>query len=343
MTNSLFAQDESIRAFAEALDPRVLTMLIGDEVHNLGVPSFLDDPPERFDLRLGLSATPIRQYDPDGSDALFHFFGEPVFDFTLADAIEAGCLVPYRYYLHEVHLSAAEMDKYSELTEELRAAGFRRDDDGRTIIPNAKVERLLRERRAVLEQAEAKLAVLPNLLRGNGRDRIERTLIYTSAKPLVVDDRRQIERVNALLAELGIISHQLTSEETSRGDASALLDRFGRGDYQVLTAMKVLDEGIDIPQTDTAFLLASSTVRREWVQRRGRILRRSEGKTSASVHDFLVIPPDPESDDGKSVLRGELARAEEFTRLAQNEWERDGPRSVISRYEDLVFSGGSHE
>jgi superfamily II DNA or RNA helicase len=97
--------------------------------------------------------------------------------------------------------------------------------------------------------------------------------------------------------------------------------------------MRVLDEGIDIPQTDTAFVLASSTVTREWVQRRGRILRRAPGKTEATVHDFLVLPPDGSTNYGKSILRGELKRAEEFVGLASNEWVTGGPRSVISRYE----------
>jgi superfamily II DNA or RNA helicase len=141
-----------------------------------------------------------------------------------------------------------------------------------------------------------------------------------------------------LLSELGIVAHQYTSAETAQADARALLARFGAGDYQVLTAMKVLDEGIDIPQTDTAFLLASTTVRREWVQRRGRILRRAPGKTAARLHDFLVVPPDL-SKHGRAVLRSELRRAEEFASLAVNEWARHGPRSVISHYDDLATQG----
>jgi len=231
------------------------------------------------------------------------------------------------------------MDKYIELTEELMRAGFRRSDDGQTIVANAQIERLLRQRRAVLEQATTKLAVLLALLEKAEPERIERTLIYTSAKPTVLANSRQIDEVTALLSDLGIVSHQLTSVETSSGAAPALLEAFGRGDYQVLTAMKVLDEGVDIPQTHTAYLLASSTVRREWVQRRGRILRRHAGKQRAVLHDFLVTPPDPADRDGRAVLRGEIARAEEFTSLADNEWDSDGPRSILSDYEDALRMG----
>lgn len=333
-SNALFAQDRSLRDFFDNLDPSVEAILIGDEMHNLGVPSFLGDPPERFTRRLGLSATPIRQYDPDGSDKLFDFFGEQVFEFSLRDAIRSGCLVPYRYFIHEVHLTDSEMDKYVDLTEQLRRSGFRVDDDGQTIVPSDKVERLLRERRAVLEQASAKVHRLRAILQDQDRRQpVRRTLIYTSAKPSVFHDMRQIDQVNGMLSDLGIVSHQFTSDETSRVDASAILERFGTGDYQVLTAMKVLDEGVDIPQTDAAFILASSTVRREWVQRRGRVLRKAPGKSVASIHDFFVIPPNPTSPTGQAIIRAELRRLREFTDDCDNEWATDGPRSLIGKYE----------
>ena len=171
-----------------------------------------------------------------------------------------------------------------------------------------------------------------------GPSSIARCLIYTSAKGPVLDQARQIEQVNEMLQTLGINSHQFTSTETAHRDAERWLESFGRGDYQVLTAMKVLDEGIDIPQTDTAFLLAASAVQREWVQRRGRILRKAPGKTIARLHDFIVVPPDAESPAGQSILRSELRRAEEFASLADNEWDDDGPRTAISRYESLAWS-----
>jgi superfamily II DNA or RNA helicase len=196
------------------------------------------------------------------------------------------------------------------------------------------VERLLRERRAVLEQASAKVHRLRAILQDQDRRQpVRRTLIYTSAKPSVFHDMRQIDQVNGMLSDLGIVSHQFTSDETSRVDASAILERFGTGDYQVLTAMKVLDEGVDIPQTDTAFILASSTVRREWVQRRGRVLRKAPGKSVASIHDFFVIPPNPTSPTGQAIIRAELRRLREFTDDCDNEWATDGPRSLIGKYE----------
>lgn len=336
VTNSLFARDDNIRDMVARLPSHIQVVLIGDEMHNLGARTVFNCLPERADSRLGLSATPVRQYDPDGSDRLFAYFGPPVFEFGLGDAINAGCLTPYEYYLHEVPMSDQEIDKWIEFTEELRKAGFKIDDDGQSVVPTAKAERLLRKRRAVLEQAEAKIEVLRELLQMIGPTRVQRCLIYTSAKGQVFGYRRQIEQVNEMLSALGIVSHQFTSAETAYRDADHWLESFGRGDYQVLTAMKVLDEGIDIPQTDTAFLLASSAVQREWVQRRGRILRKYPGKTYARLHDFLVVPPDRESAEGLSILKSELRRAGEFARDAENEWDDGGPRAIISGFEDFT-------
>ena len=162
LTNSLFSQKDSpVRKWLEELRESVATVLIADEVHNLGTSSFINNQPDFFAYRIGLSATPIRQYDPDGTDRLFDFFGgPPIFEFTLRDAISAGCLVPYRYYLHVVEFSNAEMDHYEDLTEQLAQAGFRVTDDGQTVGLTPRVERLLRERRALVEQADSKLVAL---------------------------------------------------------------------------------------------------------------------------------------------------------------------------------------
>ena len=339
MSNALFSQRGSaVRAWLESLPDSVYRVLIGDEVHNLGTSSFINNPPEFFEYRIGLSATPIRQFDPDGTHQLFDFFGgPPVFEFTLRDAINAGCLVPYRYFLHVVEFSNSEMDHYEDLTAQLAQAGFRITDDGRTVGLTPRVEQLLRERRALVEQADSKLAALEHALRQMNPLSIRKTLVYTSAKPTVLDKPRQITVVNRLLQDLDIAAHQYTAEETGTSASQGILRKFGSGDYQVLTSMKVLDEGVDIPETDTAFLMASSTVEREWVQRRGRILRSAPGKDFANLHDFLVTPPDSESPSGASLLRSELRRATAFADLAENEYDPDGPRSVISPLESTVW------
>jgi superfamily II DNA or RNA helicase len=335
-TQKLFTEDEGIRSFIAELPDEVLAVLVGDEAHNLGSSGFTAKATHRFNVRLGLSATPTRQYDADGTEALFDFFGSPVFEFTLRDAIDAGCLTPYNYHVHEVELSEQEMSEYEDLTRQLQRKGFIGADDGNDFGHGTQVEHLLRKRRAVLEQTQAKIPALEYLLQMSGPERLARTLIYTSAKPVAVTGLPQIHLVNSVLRRLGIRFHQYTSRETSSPGAVQYLERFSSGDYQVLTAMKVLDEGVDIPQTDTAYLLASSTVRREWIQRRGRILRQSPGKRIAELHDFLVVPPRLDTAAARSVLKGELARAREFAGTAENEYDNDGPRSIIAKYETAL-------
>ena len=338
LTNQLFSrQNSGLRDWLEGLPDSVLRLLIADEVHHLGTKSFTENQPGFFEYRIGLSATPIRQYDPDGTDQLFDFFGgPPVFNFTLRDAIDAGCLVPYRYYLHVVDLNAEEMDYYEELTRSLAQAGFKTTDAGKTIGLTPRVEAILRTRRALVEQAASKVEALEKVVYAMEPSSITKTLIFTSAKPVAIGETAQIKKVNKMLNRLGVTSHGYTNVETQSTQSQAFLDRFDSGDYQALTAMKVLDEGVDIPETDTAFLLASSTVEREWIQRRGRILRTAPGKEYASLHDFIVVPPDRSSPAGKSLLRSELRRASSFADLAENEYDPGGPRAVIRDLESSI-------
>lgn len=338
LTNALFSRrDSALRGWMEGLPGSVTRLLIADEVHHLGTRSFVDNQPDFFEHRIGLSATPIRQYDPDGTDRLFDFFGgAPVFNFTLGDAINAGCLVPYRYYIHVVEFNAEEMDCYEELTKSLAQAGFKATDDGKTIGLTPRVAAILRLRRGLVEQASSKVEALERILNEMEPSSITKTLFFTSAKPIAIGETKQIRAVNLMLSRLSITSHQYTNEETGSTQSQVFLDRFDSGDYQALTAMKVLDEGVDIPETDTAFLLASSTVEREWVQRRGRILRTAPGKQYASLHDFIVVPPDRSHPAGKSLLRSELRRASAFADLAENEYDPGGPRAIIRNLESSI-------
>ena len=332
-TNQMYGGDEPLRAWLDRIGMRVSTMLIADEVHNFGTPSFLKHRPETVKYRLGLSATPIRQYDPVGTSGLADYFGDVLIEFTIGDAIEAGCLVPYDYYVHEVELTDEEAERYSDLTAQLRRLGFRVDDEGQVMNLTPRTERILRERRAIVEQAGNKLGHLRNMLEAVDVSALRRSLVYVSAKPTVLGRPRQIELVNGLLAELGIVSHQFTNVETSSADGQRILTAFGQGDYQMLTAMRVLDEGVDIPQTETAYLLASSSVEREWVQRRGRVLRSWSGKEHATLHDFVATPPDSPDDTGRSLLRAELRRVTEFVIYSRNEFDRGGGDEAIRRLE----------
>ncbi len=306
-------------------------LLIADEAHNLGRPSFVGEPPEFFEHRLGLSATPIRQYDEEGTEALFRFFGPVAFRFTLEEAI-GRCLVEYDYYLHPVYLTESEMGDWYDLTGEIKRNSWRKE--GRK--PDEYLAKLFLDRRALLETASGKVSTLKTLL--EAEDSLRHTLIYTSDK-----GPEQLDNVNRLLGDMNILYHQLTAEETARrGEAKQIINSFQAGDIQVLTAKRVLDEGVNIPQICTAFILASTTVERQWVQRRGRLLRTcgAMGKTHSVIHDLLALPPDMEEErdpDARSLVRSELRRAQEFAKLARNAGRPDGPLAMIDRMVDAAY------
>lgn len=308
-------------------------LLIADEAHNLGSPSFINNPPEFFEYRLALSATPIRQYDQEGTDALFAFFGEPVFQFTLEEAI-GHCLVEYDYYVHPVYLTSDEMEDWYDITAKIKQNAWR-NDNGK---PDEFLSKLLRDRRALLETAEGKLTTLSALLAKENLQALRHTLIYATDKAPA-----QLEAVNRLLRDKGVLFHQLTAEETSNRDQTKRIIRsFQDGEIQVLTAKRVLDEGVNIPQICRAFVLASTTVERQWIQRRGRLLRTCSaiGKTYSTIHDFLALPPGLEEgldEDVRGLVRSELKRAQEFARLARNAGRPDGPLAVLDKLADAAF------
>lgn len=308
------------------------SLLVADEVHNLGTPSFLHSPPDAFRYRLGLSATPIRQYDEKGTTQLIEYFGEIVFRFTLEEAI-GKCLVPYDYFVHPVALTRREMDEWLEVTAKLRAMGWQASDESDVLdsrLPPG-LQRLLNRRRRVLEQAEEKVPALRDILKRTDSSRIRHTLVYCSDK-----GREQLRRVNRMLMQdLKLRIHQITQNESGNPDLTReLLDSFAKGSgIQVLTAMRVLDEGVDIPEVSTAYILASTTVERQWMQRRGRVLRKCErtGKGFAEIHDFIVLPPEvgPTGTDISKILKSELSRIMAFAKIARNAASPAGAFSTI--------------
>ena len=310
------------------------TLLIADEVHNLGSEGFIIDPPDFFDHRLGLSATPIRQYDDEGTEQLFAFFGPIVFKFTLEDAI-GRCLVEYEYYVHPVELTEDEMDEWYALTEKIGKNAWRQEDAD---ADDEYLMKLLRDRRALLENAENKIAVLEEVLtQREDFKKLRHTLVYTSDKA-----PQQLKDVNALLNKHGILFHQLTHEETPDSKKTAqIIQSFQEGTLRILTAKRVLDEGINIPQIEKAFILASTTVERQWVQRRGRLLRTCSetGKTHSEIHDFIALPPDLDNIDtrARSLIESELKRIQAFAYLAKNFGRPDGPLSHIDQLVKTLY------
>ena len=300
------------------------TLFVADEVHNLGSKGFISDPPDFFNYRLGLSATPIRQYDDQGTEEIFSLFGPIVFQFTLNEAI-GKCLVEYEYYVHRSELTEDEMENWYALTDKIRQNAWRQENKK----PDDFLARLLRQRRAILENAKNKIDVLEEVLLRNNLPELRYTLIYASDK-----NPQQLIDVNSLLKKHNVLFHQVTCEETeNREYTKDIIQSFQEGTHGILSAKRVLDEGVNIPEIEKAFILASTTVERQWIQRRGRILRKCQrtSKTHSVIHDFIVLPPDIDNIDNRTdtLISSELKRVKAFASLASNAGRPDGPLNII--------------
>ena len=141
-------------------------------------------------------------------------------------------------------------------------------------------------------------------------------------------DIHQIEAVTRILGnELGMAVAQFTARENMETRTS-IKEQFQRGDrLQAIVAIKCLDEGVNIPGIRTAFILASTTNPKEYIQRRGRVLRKAPNKPYAVIYDFVTLPRPLDSVSSLTaeqaqrdltLVKNELARIKEFGRLSQN-------------------------
>jgi DNA phosphorothioation system restriction enzyme len=291
------------------------TMIVGDEAHNLGSTRLESSLPRNIGLRLALTATPERQYDEVGTEAILNYFGSIIQpEFTLADAIKQGALVRYLYYPVFVELTASEAINYANLTKRIgwvlnKNPNFQDNDT---------LTSLLTKRSRLIATAANKLTCLKELM--VSRLDTSHTLFYCGDGYLD-NNVRQIDAVTRLLGqELGYRVNTYTTD-TSLEEREHLRRQFESGELQGLVAIRCLDEGIDIPAIKTAIILASTSNPRQFIQRRGRILRPHPNKQQATLFDTIVIPPNLDRDTWeveRSLLRKELLRFITFAQLADN-------------------------
>jgi len=314
------------------------TLLIGDEVHHLGAPHLRSKLPEHIRARLGLSATPERWYDDEGTNALENYFANGiVYEYGLQEAIANGYLCEYYYVPHIINLTEEEAESYLAISRAIgqRLAQNNRDDVGPGDLEmDEHLEQLLFKRARLIGTAYEKLTTLRSLVTRSLP--LEHALVYCGdgrverENPLGDDDEpeviRQLNAVTELLGnELELSVHQFTYEE-GQSTRERLLQEFEDGELDALVAIRCLDEGVDVPATRTAFMLASSTNPRQFVQRRGRILRTHASKDYAIIHDFIVAPPaEVRESEGNSefsiernLVRRELQRVSTFADGAKN-------------------------
>lgn len=296
-------------------------LIIGDECHNFGAESLCNALPPQAHLRLGLSATPKHYFDSARTARVLHYFGEVAYEYSLAQALKDNVLTPYRYYVHLVELNEEEAEQYVELSAQISRLAASRSLDSVEDTEDAVLQLLLFKRARLLGNAADKIRVLRSLI--DRRPPEPFTLFYCGDGETEDDtgtSTTQIDEVSKLLFEAGWRVAQFTSYQ-SRTARLTTLDKFRVGALDALIAIRCLDEGIDVPACRTAYILSSSRNPKQFVQRRGRILRRSPGKTEARVHDFIPLLPSfgvGISEFERRLVRAELERVAEFAALSQN-------------------------
>ncbi len=314
------------------------TLIVGDEAHNLGSTRLAQSLPQGIPFRLALSATPERYFDESGTQVIYDYFGavlEP--EFTLSDAIAQGALVHYLYYPILVELTEEESQRYVALTTKIRRLIGMGDSDDE----NPALTPLLMERSRLVGSAANKLEALRELM----GDRLDttHTLFYCgdgSVEDSVSEtSERQVAAVARLLGrELGYRINTYTAD-TPLEERADLHNLFESGELQGLVAIRCLDDGVDIPATQTAVILASSNNPRQFVQRRGRILRPHPHKQRATLFDMIVVPPALDRatfEMERQLLRTELIRFVEFADLADNAGEARLKLLALQQQYDLL-------
>lgn len=309
-------------------------LLIVDEAHNFGADHLNSKLIPNAKYRLALSATIYRHNDEEGTESLFAYFGNICIEYTLKMAIQNDMLTPYYYYPIPVFLNEEELHEFRELTKKIGSM-IRKDRFGRVKLSES-AKMLLLKRAKIIAGASEKITALEKIIK-NYSDK-SHILVYCGATTITdpnyvegksdEDEKRQIDIVVNLLGnKLNMKVSKFTSEE-SASEREVLKESFDKGEHlQALVAIRCLDEGVNIPSIKTAFILASSTNPKEYIQRRGRVLRKFKGKKFAEIYDFITLPipfnqlsdfTDEEILSLRSLPFREIERMQDFASVAEN-------------------------
>ena len=340
--------------------------LVVDEAHNFGAKKQRQFMNENIKYRLALSATLERHRDKEGTEALENYFGKVCIDYPLERAIQENKLCRYFYYPIPITLEQDELDAYNEISEKI--SNIMRKFKGRSKdgeLPDV-VEQLLIKRARIVSGARNKIKKLYELMKEHKDE--NNILVYCGATKVPNDNyigfdynydyddnkfdgksKRQIDIVADMLGnQLGMRVAKFTSSENKK-ERELIKSNFAEGKIlQCIVAIKCLDEGLNIPGIQKAFILASSTNPKEYIQRRGRVLRKSPNKEFAEIYDFVTFPHDLDSGYVNektayyelSLIKKEVERMKDFQKMAENSSEVDKLITKIENLYQLNIIGG---
>ena len=315
-------------------------LLIADEAHNIGAPNIISKLDRvRILRRIGLSATPERQLDDNGNKSVMQFFGcenKYTFEYSMKDAIDNGFLCRYKYFPHIVRLNEEEMSEYKKIS--LQLVKFYNLEEGSFSGADDILMRLLLKRKRIIHKAKNKEDVFCKIVRQRYEEygNLKYTLVYVpegtqpdsvtqyAINDTPIDDLDEDKLIDRYTQIIQDISPTTTVKKFISGikNRDEVLRKFSTGDIEVLTSMKCLDEGVDVPRSELAIFCASTGNPRQFIQRRGRILRKHPDKYIAIIHDLVVVPELDLTEENytmeRNLLKGELKRVKDFAGLSEN-------------------------
>jgi superfamily II DNA or RNA helicase len=299
-------------AFMSRLVVSEKLLVVADEVHRMGSNRKRIFFKINAGYRLAMSATPKRYNDNEGTLAIIDYFGGILPPkYTLKNAVDDGVLCRYFYYPMVVTLTVNEQQEWDKLSKEIsrQYAIATSSDCGMSAILNRKIQSLLIERSRIVKEAKNKTKLAVDILKLKYKNG-QRWIVYC-------DNQQQLNDVLIALKGIGVKAYEYHSKLPDDVKKQTLL--FFRQVGGVVVSIRCLDEGIDIPNTTHALILASSQNPREFIQRRGRILRKSDNKYHSFLYDDLVLPNNfAESDKHAKIVETEILRAIEFGEMSED-------------------------
>lgn len=305
-------------------------MLIVDEAHRFK--NLSNEIRKLYTYMLGLSATPSSRKGEEFGKLLVDFFGGEVYNLPIEYAIDRGYLIKYNYY--PVYIDATEEDenKFDYYTK-LMSSCFKNN----VCIDVENLAKYKRSRLRVISMAEEKIKKIKWIL-SHVKEK-DHFIVYCGDGRLFEgadgEGIRHIRFIKDILTENGYKVSQFTASE-NMDDRMKIVKSFNKGMIDTMVAIRCLDEGINIPSIEGALLLSSNDDYREFVQRRGRILRTyynaltGKNKEVANIYDVIVLP----SNNSRNFASIELRRFYEYARLAKNK------EDCLREFDELLIRYG---
>jgi len=281
--------------------PESEILLISDEVHSVGsenVRNILETFQTKF--RLGLSATPERLFDDEGTDFIFNYFDGIIYEFSIKNGQEAGYLCEYEYIPILCDLEGEEIELYADLTRKMRNCD---PDDDKEIF-----QRLAMKRAAILKKAVSKIPKFDQLIQKLiSKNQLNYGVIFC-------DDYSQVRPVEDILERCNV-NFAPFDGNTSLEMRKKLREQLSSNSIDILLAKKCLDQGVDIPNLEIGIFLSSTGNPRQFIQRAGRLIRKVPNRQKhVKIYDFITIPTilKPGEDVFDSIMRHEYYRIKYF-------------------------------